>query len=259
MHMGTVLLDVHVEVLMSFKISEVKAEIEKHNGTPVAEQRLIFSGHVLRDESTLESYGVTEGVTLNMVRSAPPRAVQTPAEPNVPAGGGPRGGSGSSLANMREQLLQNPEIYQQILDVLSEQYPEFATPEGRAALEQIINDPEALGNLLEQSGIGEGYEEHVASNHDFTSEELASSFTAAYSALNLTPSSATIDEDTFMQSFVTAIQALAHRHNADDERSIEPTARGVAAAPTAPQAPAHQFVSREYLAACMEAVMQNLR
>jgi ubiquilin len=61
-------------------VGAFKASIADQVEIPAAQQRLIFSGKVLKDEQTLESYGVQDGQTMHLVRGAqPPGATPTPA------------------------------------------------------------------------------------------------------------------------------------------------------------------------------------
>ncbi|CAD7702773.1 unnamed protein product [Ostreobium quekettii] len=52
-------------------VAELKEEVGKKCGVPAAEQRLIYKGQILRDERTIESYGVGDEHVLHMVRKHP--------------------------------------------------------------------------------------------------------------------------------------------------------------------------------------------
>ena len=41
---------------------------EKQSNIPAAEMRLIFKGKILKDESTLDHYKITDGLTIHMVK-----------------------------------------------------------------------------------------------------------------------------------------------------------------------------------------------
>ena len=56
-------------------VLELKEAISAEDGNPPAtQQRLIYSGKVLKDPETLDSYAVQEGHTIHMVRGAAPPA-----------------------------------------------------------------------------------------------------------------------------------------------------------------------------------------
>ena len=58
-----------VEVEASMTILEVKQVIATKCEVPANQQRLIYSGKVLKDPETVESYSVQDGHTVHMVRS----------------------------------------------------------------------------------------------------------------------------------------------------------------------------------------------
>ncbi|KAJ3158901.1 hypothetical protein HK101_001214, partial [Irineochytrium annulatum] len=82
-----------VEVGEAATIAEVKDAIAKAmeatNPTPVANQRLIFSGRVLKDEENLATYKIVDGSTIHLVRSglkpATPAASSSDATAAAPA------------------------------------------------------------------------------------------------------------------------------------------------------------------------------
>ena len=57
-----------VEVEFSTTVADFKAQLQERCGIPPDEQRLIYAGQVLRDESSLDSYSLEDGHTLHMVR-----------------------------------------------------------------------------------------------------------------------------------------------------------------------------------------------
>ena len=52
-------------------IKQLKEAIEKTADIPATEQRLIYSGKVLKDEEALATYGLQDGHTVHLVRSKP--------------------------------------------------------------------------------------------------------------------------------------------------------------------------------------------
>ena len=73
---------------LSQKVLEVKEIIAAQCDVPVNQQRLIYSGKVLKDPETLESYAVQEGHTVHMVKGPPPASAQAaPPAPSAPPAG----------------------------------------------------------------------------------------------------------------------------------------------------------------------------
>ena len=75
---------VPVEAELSCTVVEFKQLIATKVDVPAANQRLIYSGKVLKDPETLASYSVVEGHTIHMVRGAAP-AAPAPAAATAPA------------------------------------------------------------------------------------------------------------------------------------------------------------------------------
>jgi len=51
--------NVSIEVdLKTIRVGELKSKIEEQLNVPAAEQRLIFGGHVLKDDKLLTEYGL---------------------------------------------------------------------------------------------------------------------------------------------------------------------------------------------------------
>lgn len=53
-------------------VHEFKEAIALQADTPAERQRLIYSGRVLKDTDTIESYKIADGHTVHMVRGAAP-------------------------------------------------------------------------------------------------------------------------------------------------------------------------------------------
>ena len=61
---------VSVEAELTCKVLDFKELISPKVDVPAAQQRLIYSGKVLKDPETLESYNLKEGHTVHMVKGA---------------------------------------------------------------------------------------------------------------------------------------------------------------------------------------------
>ncbi|KAK3153193.1 hypothetical protein QOZ80_2BG0169080 [Eleusine coracana subsp. coracana] len=127
---------------------------------PAPQQRLIYKGRILKDEQTLESYGVETDHTIHLVRGvAQPAASGTPAaaSPNASTtpSSGPAGGLGSlfpgigaprsggpgifgpgfpELEQVEQQLNQNPNLMREIMNM--------------PAMQNLMNNPELIRNMI---------------------------------------------------------------------------------------------------------------
>mmetsp|Transcript_22181 Transcript_22181/g.69026 ORF Transcript_22181/g.69026 Transcript_22181/m.69026 type:complete len:84 (+) Transcript_22181:134-385(+) len=62
---------VTVEVELSQTVLQFKETLAAQTEIPSAQQRLIYKGHVLKDEKTLESYGLETDHTVHLVKGHP--------------------------------------------------------------------------------------------------------------------------------------------------------------------------------------------
>nr|3M63_B Chain B, Ubiquitin domain-containing protein DSK2 [Saccharomyces cerevisiae] len=60
-----------VNVAPESTVLQFKEAINKANGIPVANQRLIYSGKILKDDQTVESYHIQDGHSVHLVKSQP--------------------------------------------------------------------------------------------------------------------------------------------------------------------------------------------
>uniref|UniRef100_A0A0E0MAA2 Ubiquitin-like domain-containing protein n=1 Tax=Oryza punctata TaxID=4537 RepID=A0A0E0MAA2_ORYPU len=130
---------------------------------PATQQRLIYKGRILKDEQTLESYGVETDHTIHMVRGAgPPAGSAAPAAASPQASAapssGPAGGLGSlfpglggtgtagtrpsglfgsgfpELDQMQQQLSQNPNLMREIMNM--------------PMMQNLMNNPDLIRNMI---------------------------------------------------------------------------------------------------------------
>jgi ubiquilin len=88
-----------VSVELSLTVAELKATLaaEDKANVPANQQRLIYRGHVMKDERVLESYGLADEHTVHLVKgpapggaapvAAAPAAAAAAAAPAPPRGG----------------------------------------------------------------------------------------------------------------------------------------------------------------------------
>lgn len=130
----------------SLTIKEVKDKIADKTSVSAELQRLIYKGRVLKDDSTVEDYKISDGDVIHMVKGAaaaaasPPSAAPTsiPAPvsaptastnlPPVPSGQNPlaammggmggiggMGGTGG-MQQMQDEMMRNPAMMQQMMN-----------------------------------------------------------------------------------------------------------------------------------------------
>lgn len=59
--------DIPIDVEPTDKLIHVKEMMEEKEGIPPSQQRLIFGGSSLNDDSTIEQSGITPGASLHLV------------------------------------------------------------------------------------------------------------------------------------------------------------------------------------------------
>src|SRR4051812_46958046 len=83
-------------------VLQLKESIETSLNIPFSQQRLIFSGKVLKDGDVLSSVGIKEGVTIHLVKSAPKTAhVSSNTDGNTSsANNSPLSGTSNAMPNL---------------------------------------------------------------------------------------------------------------------------------------------------------------
>ncbi|CAJ0645006.1 12330_t:CDS:2 [Entrophospora sp. SA101] len=138
-------------------ISTSVTPTNSYSEIPADRQRLIYSGKVLKDNDTLETYKIAEGHTVHMVKSLGARALGGFGGGggnfgiNNPYGVPNLGGNNNGIPNMNmmmEQVLNNPALMQyasqmmqdpQFIDNIIAMNPQFGEMAPR--LRQLIQDP----------------------------------------------------------------------------------------------------------------------
>ncbi|XP_028398994.1 ubiquilin-1-like [Dendronephthya gigantea] len=135
-----------IEIEENAKIGEFKEKISpKFNDTPVAQLCLIFAGKILKDEDNLEQHGIKDGLTVHLVIKSANKAQQQAAEhatrqptstgtstqptsdaprtsttttttPQPLFGGLPTGMGMGDMQQVQQQLMNNPEMMQQMFE-----------------------------------------------------------------------------------------------------------------------------------------------
>ncbi|OWM80497.1 ubiquitin domain-containing protein DSK2b-like isoform X2 [Punica granatum] len=163
-----------VKTTLDSTVGSFKQLLAQNCEVPADQQRLIYKGRILKDDQTLESYGLQAEHTVHMVKGLPtgsaapppaaPSAGTTNSAPGVTRGvgsndsggaglgaslfpglglnplGGAGGGSGlfgaglPEFEQMQQQLNQNPNIMRDIMNM--------------PAMQSLMNNPELLRSLI---------------------------------------------------------------------------------------------------------------
>ncbi|KAJ8764074.1 hypothetical protein K2173_004972 [Erythroxylum novogranatense] len=163
-----------VEINLSSTVEAFKSVLAEKCDIPAANQRVIYKGRILKDDQTLESYGLGADQTVHLVRGLPPSPSAnttapkntgvtnaTPNNPHAtsPTEGGSIGGSGfgaslfpelglgglggsggmfgaglPELEQVQQQLTQNPNIMREIMNM--------------PVVQNLMNNPEIMRNLI---------------------------------------------------------------------------------------------------------------
>uniref|UniRef100_A0ACD5TMS4 Uncharacterized protein n=1 Tax=Avena sativa TaxID=4498 RepID=A0ACD5TMS4_AVESA len=152
-----------VQADLGSTVGAFKEVVTGSSDVPAPQQRLIYKGRILKDEQTLESYGVETDHTIHLVRgvaqaaasaapaAASPRASTTPTSgpagglgglfPGLgatgPASGRPAGLFGAGLPEldqMQQQLSQNPNLMRDIMNM--------------PMMQNLMNNPDLIRNMI---------------------------------------------------------------------------------------------------------------
>mmetsp|Transcript_7635 Transcript_7635/g.16734 ORF Transcript_7635/g.16734 Transcript_7635/m.16734 type:complete len:470 (-) Transcript_7635:24-1433(-) len=117
---------VHLDVDLRTKVEEFRTILAPKSGVKRHKQRLVFSGRLLQDGRSLESYGIERNSTIHLLHG------------NGSGGEGPEGLDittiPSQLGALQRHVLQNPDILQQMLE--------------SPAMQSLLNDHDFLRSLL---------------------------------------------------------------------------------------------------------------
>ena len=95
-------------------VAELKQKLAPDANIPADRQRLIYSGRVLKDEQTVNSYKIQNGHTVHLVKAAASNTTAATGQPSTGAssaaagGGGNTGGTRPAVPNMAAGTGSNP-------------------------------------------------------------------------------------------------------------------------------------------------------
>lgn len=154
---------------LSSTIADFKVLVAENSDIAADQQRLIYKGRVLKDDNTLESYGLESDHTVHLVRAAPassaaavdyaggastnapaPAAGGTPAAnsaslggmnglggfsfPGLVGNGGVLGTGFPEFQQVQQQLMQNPNLMREMMNM--------------PAVQSLMNNPDLMRNLI---------------------------------------------------------------------------------------------------------------
>uniref|UniRef100_A0A7S2S5R3 Ubiquilin n=1 Tax=Mucochytrium quahogii TaxID=96639 RepID=A0A7S2S5R3_9STRA len=160
--------DVNAEATST--VRELKSKIEGQANMPPSQQKLIYRGRIMNDDSTLEHYGIADGDAVHLVQGVAPQESAASRDATVGAAGsgfgGGMGGMGGmpGMQGMESMLQQNPELMASMMDSPMMRSlmdnPEImrqimmSNPQMRSLMEQnpqlthVLNDPELLRQMM---------------------------------------------------------------------------------------------------------------
>ncbi|BGP38622.1 hypothetical protein JCM10450v2_002571 [Rhodotorula kratochvilovae] len=159
-----------VSVPSTATVADLKEEVFKAKDEfPVDQQRLIFSGRVLKNEDALTKYGVKNGVAIHLVKGARPAGAATASTSSAARGGSEAAGVPANFA-AGQQVMGNP-----LAPLMNAQYagalggfnpfaqmgvnpndPNYVqsmmnNPEVQAQMNQLLSDPAVIDQLIAAS------------------------------------------------------------------------------------------------------------
>nr|XP_016475862.1 PREDICTED: ubiquitin domain-containing protein DSK2b-like isoform X3 [Nicotiana tabacum] len=160
-----------VKVNLDSTVGSFKSILVQHANIPAENQRLIYKGRILKDEQTLESYGLEADHTVHLIRGSGPAPSANPASSTNAGGpntdqhaprdaasnvGGPFPGSGLGVSlfpglgsggggglfgaglpdfeQVQQQLTQNPNMMRDMLNM--------------PLVQNLMNNPETIRNMI---------------------------------------------------------------------------------------------------------------
>ncbi|CAD1812496.1 Ubiquitin family protein [Candida parapsilosis] len=138
----------------SIKISELKELVAEKSSIPAPSQRLIYSGKVLKDTETAESYKIQNGHTIHLVKSA--NTASTPAAAATAAAAAPESSSSAQTpsSNIPSNIAAGQGSFNPLADLTGARYAGYTQlpsasmfgPDG--GMNSNLPDPEQLTSMM---------------------------------------------------------------------------------------------------------------
>lgn len=145
------------DIELSCKVEELKEKAAAKTNIPIDQQNFIFAGELLKDEKTLDSYGIKDGFTIYvMIKNPEPEPIEldsddVPITEVIPVLEAAI--KSPSYRNTVEKILTNPDMLEQLT---------VATPglsSDHVAM-TLLQDPELLEQLVQTANVETVMREH---------------------------------------------------------------------------------------------------
>lgn len=142
---------------LSWRVEELKEKAAEKTNIPINQQNFIFAGELLKDDKTLDSYGIKDGFTIYvMIKNPEPEPIEldsddVPITEVIPVLEAAI--KSPSYRNTVEKILTNPDMLEQLT---------VATPglsSDHVAM-TLLQDPELLGQLVQTANVETVIQEH---------------------------------------------------------------------------------------------------
>lgn len=154
---------IELSVDPSILVQDLKNEIAKHSPIAAEDQRVIYRGQILKDERTVESYGIANEHVLHLVRGRPAQpsaaaqapataaaAANTPGLGSLPMGMGMLGDPQMMSEMMNSPLMQTMLSDPEVLRSMFTNNPAIREMMDRnPELGQMMNNPAMLQQIME--------------------------------------------------------------------------------------------------------------
>lgn len=135
-------------------IQDLRSIIEEKHAVPADQQRLIFKGHVLKDEKTLGSYGVQAGNTIILVKGtkkAAEKPTVTPSPASAPSGNAESVGLASAAAPAQSEIpaaAANPFAFNPLMGAFGQNPSAGGMPNMADMQRQLLENPDMMAQVM---------------------------------------------------------------------------------------------------------------
>ncbi|KAI5967772.1 hypothetical protein KGF57_000289 [Candida theae] len=138
----------------SIKISELKELIAEKSSIPASSQRLIYSGKVLKDAETAESYKIQNSHTIHLVKSANTASASAPAPASASAPTARESSTTDAASNIPSNIAAGQGSFNPLADLTGARYAGYTQlpsaslfgPDG--GMNSNLPDPEQLSSMM---------------------------------------------------------------------------------------------------------------
>lgn len=133
-----------VSISLSNTVEDLKKEVETAADVPVDRQRLIYSGKVLKDAETIESYKIKLGETVHMVKSAAPKSASTNAASEL-------GGQSAATSSIPSNIAAGQGAFNPLADLTGARYAGYS----QLPLASMFGPDGGMNNTMDPDQLNE--------------------------------------------------------------------------------------------------------